>query len=511
MTTLRDVHDFELALVEPVMAILRRGIKVDEERRRGMIAALDAEITPLTEKATTFAVEVLKKAKQIPRETLFREKWVCPCCRGAANKSKQCWSCAGFDVKPTKRDIIMGMGSLEDKSLPKADLEAKYLHPCKVCNGEGKREQWTFNPASHEQVKIMLYGLLKLPRRMRKGKLRSDEEALKELRPFDKSNFIDGLLAIHKASTVRSILQRLSPGSDGRLRTWLNIAGTETGRFSSSETFLLDSTNLQNLPKKVGSLDPKYEVRNCIVPDVGHVLVEADLSQAEARVVAALCKDTDLLTAWEDPDFDVHVWTAAHIFNKPADKVTKRERGLGKVARHALNYGMQWKLFQRNVNSMIEQTGVSINNREAQEIHDAYHTLHPRLQVWWKSVDQQLRHGGALWTPLGRRRIFFGRRQQRDAWLDATHREAIAYVPQSTVADILNRGLLRWWRSHDGKLGKLVLQVHDSVLVEVPKIKKDVATAALRRCLTETITVAGRQLTIPADVSWSADSWGKMR
>jgi DNA polymerase-1 len=518
MTTLRDIHDFELALVEPVMAALQRGIQVDEARRTGMIAALEADIEPLREGVNTVAIDVLKRAKKIPKEALFRERWTCPCCRGAKNKSQHCWTCGGFDCPPTKRDMVLAWEA--DKKLTKAELEER-LPVCRVCGGEGKREQWSFNPASHEQLKIMLYSLLQLPRRMRRGKLRSDEEALKELRPFDKSDFINSMLKINKATTIIQILRRIQPGADGRLRTWLNVAGTETGRFSSSETFLVDSTNLQNMPKRAAALDAKYEVRQCIVPMNGHALIEADLSQAEARVVAALCKDERLLTAWEDPEFDVHRWTAGHIFNKPAVDVMPKERELGKRARHALNYGMQWKLFYRTVNADSDLTGVSITQQEAKDIHDAYHNLHPQLHTWWGDVNNKLRHGGALWTPFGRRRIFFGRRRG-DGWLDDTHREAIAYVPQSTVADLLNRGLLRWWKSHDIRsqpvgelstagLGRFVLQVHDSVLVEAPVTRLPSAKAALKQCLTETLTINDIKLTIPADVTASKDSWGKMR
>lgn len=492
---LQDVHDFELRLVEPVMAILSRGVQIDMERRRGMMAALHAEIGPLSERATTHAVALLQSAKRTPKSHLFRERWVCPCCRGGKAKVQACWGCAGLDKAPSK------------KLLEKAGIT---LEPCKVCGGVGKREDWTFNPSSHEQVKIVLYDLLHLPKRSKHGKLRSDEEALKDLRAFDKTGFIDDLLAIHKASTVRAILERMAPGEDGRLRTWLNIAGTETGRFSSAETFLLTSTNLQNLPKRVASLDEKYEVRNCVVPAPGHVLVEADLSQAEARVVAALCNDQRLLEAWKDADFDVHKWTAAHIFGKSTEDVTSRERQLGKVARHALNYGMQWKLFQRNVNAIADLTGVSIAAPEAQRIHTAYHRLHPELEEWWREVDRQLRYGGALWTPFGRRRIFFGRRAG-DGWLDSTHREAIAYVPQSTVADLLNRGLLRWWRNHDGRLGSVVLQVHDSILLEVPEQFSLSAQRALQAALSESFEIGGLTVSIPSDVSISAESWGRMK
>jgi DNA polymerase I-like protein with 3'-5' exonuclease and polymerase domains len=301
----------------------------------------------------------------------------------------------------------------------------------------------------------------------------------------------------------------MTPGADGRLRTWLNVAGTETGRFSSSETFLEASTNLQNMPKKVAALDPKYDVRDCLVPDAGNVFVEVDLSQAEARIVAALCGDQELLARWNDPMFNVHTWTAARIFKKEEDDVTESEYYIGKRSRHALNYLMGWKHFQRTVNADADVTGVSLTAGRARTIVDAYHALHPRLEEWWRRVARLLDSESTLTTPLGRRRTFFGRRS-KEIWLTDVHKEAIAFVPQSTVADLLNRGLLRWWRRHDDKVGRVILQVHDSILVSVPKARASVAAKLLRACCEEEIDVNGTTLVVPADVSIGEESWARM-
>ena len=282
-----------------------------------------------------------------------------------------------------------------------------------------------------------------------------------------------------------------------------------TGRFSSAESWLEVSTNLQNLPKKQALLDPKYDVRRCVVPPAGYALVEADLSQAEARVVAALCNDKTLLDNWQNPEFDVHKWTASKIFNKSPEDVTKTERFLGKVARHALNYGMGWKTFQGNVNSDSDTTGISISAAEAKRIVKSYHNLHGNLEGWWKRVEHHLGNGGRLNTIFGRRRTFFGRRSA-DQWLDEVHKEAIAFEPQSTIADLLNRGMLRWWNKYDGKFGRLVAQVHDSVLIEVPAAKARGVARLLKKCLEEEITVNDIKLTIPADVSFSTTSWAEV-
>jgi DNA polymerase I-like protein with 3'-5' exonuclease and polymerase domains len=94
--------------------------------------------------------------------------------------------------------------------------------------------------------------------------------------------------------------------------------------------------------------------------------------------------------------------------------------------------------------------------------------------------------------------------------LDEVHKEAIAFEPQSTVADLLNRGMLRWWERYDGKFGRLIAQVHDSVLLEVPTAKVRGVAHLLKKCLEEEIVVNNIKLTIPADVSYSTESWADM-
>jgi len=303
--------------------------------------------------------------------------------------------------------------------------------------------------------------------------------------------------------TMQGILHRIAPGEDGRIRCFLNPAGTETGRMSGSESFLVRSTNLLNMPKKEAAHDARYDVRRCFVPDPGTVFVEADLSGAEAWVSAALAGDDTLLAMLRE-GVDVHKWTAGKIFHKPGADVTPAERVLGKMARHALNYGMQPTTFWRNVNAGADATGVAITQPQARTIHDAYHALHPHLARWWERVDHALRQRGTLTTVFGRRRMFFGRRR---GWLDETHREAIAFEPQSTVADLLNRGLLRWWDSYEGKLGALLLPVYDSMLVQCAAGRVALVRQALERCLREPLTVNGHTFTIPVETKMSAESW----
>ena len=501
---LAELARFELDLVQPCMAITSRGLPVDDAKRRSMLEWLEEEAEPIAKEIEERAIGAIvgdslkgggkARLQKLKKWHLFDVKWTCKCCRGGSKKSQACWSCAGLEKAPSKNVVLM---------------------PCRVCEGEAKGTNLEFNASSTEQIRLLLYEVLRLPKRFRKKTLCVDEDKLKSLVSHDKSGIVTRLLSFGRLDTIQSIFRRIAPGEDGKIRTFLNVAGTETGRLSSSEGFLEVSTNLQNLPKKVAAKSPRYDVRRCIVPLKGYAFVEADLSQAEARVVAALSHDDQLFALWTQ-GVDIHKWTAAQIFNCDEVNVTKDQRFLGKRCRHAFGYGMGVSRFVETVNEDSDLTGVSLHQLEGKRIHKNYHKLTPKLELWWSEVHKKIGFSPSLTTVWGRKRTFFGRRSESTysrgspTWLDPVHKEAIAYVPQSTVADLLNMGMLSWWREWDGKMGELSMQVHDSVLLRVPLAKVAVAARLLRKCLTIPMRISGYDVTIPADVSWSEKSWGEM-
>jgi len=506
-----ELQKFELALAQPCMAITARGLRIDEERRRSMIAVLEEEIAPLHKELQEIVVPLLQeneaKLKKLKKWHLFEEKWCCSCCRGGVKKAAACWSCAGFERSPTKKMLAERF----EPPLSEIQLHDQWLTACKVCNGIGKGSSLVYNPAGVEQTKIVLYDLCKLPKRMLKKKLTIEEDKLKTLVVHDKRGIVVRLLTITKHSTIISILERMKPGEDGRLRTFLNPAGTENARLSSAGGFLEPfSTNLQNLPKREAAKDPKYDVRRCVIPDEGCVFIEGDLSQAEAMVTAYTADDIPLIRRWEHESFDVHKWMASVAFEKDMSEVTKQERNyIGKTVSHAANYGTGAKTYMQAVNGESDTTGFTITLEFAEKALANVHRARPALKRWWRRVDATLRREGSLTSVWGRKRTFFGRRQG-NGWLDHTHKEAIAFEPQSTVADVLNKGLLAWWERFDGRLGLTLLQIHDAVLIQTEKPKRAMAARALRECLTIPMQFGERELTIPVDVSWSAKSWGEM-
>jgi len=351
----------------------------------------------------------------------------------------------------------------------------------------------TIDPFSPKQLMDYVYNEhgVKPVYRLRKkvdGKARTpslDETAIDELLtrviPQEVSDVLRLVLRIRELHKITSVYLKAPLDRDGRLRCSYIITGTETGRISSRETAFHTGTNLQNVPEGIA--------REVVVPDDGMVFVGADLSQAEARIVAYLAGETRL-TALFDRGGDIHRGNAARIFRKPEAAVTPTERYIAKRIIHASNYGM-------GANKFAQVAGVT--KAEAKALLHQYFNTYPRIKVWHLQVADTIKRTRTLTTPLGRTRQFMG------PWGDDLLREAYAFVPQSTVSDLLNDGLIQY--HHEGP-GEIVLQVHDSIVVQVPGPAADLAATKLRQCLTRPVDINGHTCTIPVDIkrgcSWDA-------
>jgi len=311
---------------------------------------------------------------------------------------------------------------------------------------------------------------------------------------------IELLLTGGKVQTVLEIYARIAPAMDGKIRTVPSPVGTETGRFSHSDSWLDPSTNLANLPKKVAKLNPLYAVRDCIVASSGKVLMEIDLSQAEARATAAYARDKDTLELF-DSGQDIHKYTATRVFGCAMDEVDFAKRHIGKMCRHALNYGMGWTEFKEQVNKDADLTGVAVSAAEAKEIVDAYRTDNPLLLAWWDKVYRQVLRTNKLTNCFGRERIFIAPNPRPT--------DINAYLPQSTIADLCNEGMVRIYDELDPQLVQVVMTLHDAVICEVAVNDVAVAVRELRRCMSIPICIEGITLVIPSDVS-VGDCWGEM-
>ncbi len=276
----------------------------------------------------------------------------------------------------------------------------------------------------------------------------------------------------------------LSPGS--RLKTSYGI--TETGRLSSKSRHDGLGTNLQNQPA---------EVKCLFQAQPGWELSESDLSQAEARAVAHLSKCQTMIDEFARDGGDVFTLIGSWVFNKPQPDVTKGERQLCKKASHGSHYGMGIRTFAENI-------GVSMPR--AKTIQEKYFQAFPEIRLWQEGVRSQLNQTSRLATPLGRVRMFTGRKPLASGGHE-TYKEALASVPQSMVGDALNQGLVKLGHGIDelnarsgGLVAEIWLQVHDSVLCHYRKDLRATMVDLVKECFSDPIIVHGKPLSIPIEI-----------
>lgn len=368
---------------------------------------------------------------------------------------------------------------------------------------------------SPTQLKTLFYGSMRIKeikKRNANGVYSStvDEKALQKIAlNFYARPLVAFILRMRELNKKITWLEtQIDP--DGRMRANLNIAGTKTGRLSSSENDFGTGTNLQNIDTTL---------RYPFIADPQQILVNVDLEQADARNVGAIiwdvfferygkeeagryldaCESGDLHTrvcsmAWREFD-----WTGDLKADRAiADQPSYREmsyRDLAKRLGHGTNY-----LGTPRTMAAHTQTEVSIIDNFQKRYFEAF----PLIQKWHEWTIEQLHTLGYLTTLYGRRRHFFGRAS--DA---TTHREAIAYSPQSMTGHQIDMGLVNVWRNKPE--AEILMQVHDSVLIQVPWRDSDRHIREVLDLLRfEIELVGGRRFAVPleAQVGWN---WGKAK
>ena len=367
------------------------------------------------------------------------------------------------------------------------------------------------NWSSPTQLKHFFYDVLQLkPVRKRNAQgifaPTVNREALEKLQSYLSAEpFCIRLMLLRDLQKKRQFLEtEIDP--DGRIRTSINLAGTDTGRFASAFSVMGTGTNLQNVDRSL---------RSVMVPDEGMVFVNYDLEQADSRNVGAncwqwfyeshgpefagayldACESADLHTtvcrlAW--PEFE---WGEDVKANRAlADRIFYRQdsyRQASKKLGHGTNYYGQAP--QMALQTKIDRAIVELFQKK-------YFGAFPCIKSGHEYVKRTLRETNSLTTFMGRRRTFWGRAND-----EATLRKAIAYCGQSPTADEMNKGLLNLYRT--GQF-ELLIQVHDSILTQVPEDSLDklvpLGASALRVPVT---LVGGREFFVPveAKVGWN---WG---
>ena len=255
---------------------------------------------------------------------------------------------------------------------------------------------------------------------------------------------------------------RLDPVT-GRLHTTFNQLVAATGRLSSS------SPNLQNIPVRT---DLGQEIRACFVAEEGHKLLVADYSQIELRLMASLSQEPALLEAYHRGE-DVHRVTAAAVAGIPVEEVTKRQRERAKATNFGIMYGL-------SAFGLSEQ--VDIPRDEAQAFIDAYFARYPRVKEFRERVIAQAAQDGYVTTLFGRRRAVPELRSSNFRTRSLGERLAVNTILQGTAADIIKVAMVAVSREleRSGLRSRLVLQVHDELVLECPDDELDVCAPLLR-------------------------------
>lgn len=360
------------------------------------------------------------------------------------------------------------------------------------------------NPASPKSLKQYFYGTLGLhPYTKRKtGAVTVDEEALKRIAKKGVPA-ADTLLKIRKSSKLQGTYFEMQFDTDDRVRCSMNPVGTAFGRLSSSQTVRDTGGNFQNMP-------PKF--KKYLVADEGYLMFEKDLAKAENVCVAYMGPEPTMIRAFEQ-DIDLHKQTAGLIFNKPIEQVSKEkgsstigngegsERDWGKKANHAFNYAFGYRAFSQ----LYE-----LPETEAKWIYTCYHSAYPGVSHnYWPLIQSMLRQGRKIKNPFGRIITLL------DRWGDELFKQGYAALPQSTIADKMNRqGLLFLTRNSHKFQGLEILNcVHDSVVCQVPlSLGWDTIAAyilALKESLETPIEFMGRSFVVKADLKVGY-AWGEL-
>lgn len=361
------------------------------------------------------------------------------------------------------------------------------------------RLERTVNPRSPKQVQTALKELgLKLPTKRKKGSDEesetSDKKALVKLRKkYPKEPVLPALIGLSAANKQLSSYVNFSYDNQNmKVYYQLDGCGTETGRWAGYNSGWGDGFNPQTVPKNV---------RNCFIAEPGKTLIQIDLAQAESRYVAWESPEPKLMQMLSDGE-DVHKYVAGRIFKKPAEIVSKQERQLGKKAGHAANYSVGPRTFAE---ACLVEMNHYIDESEAKYIIETYFDVFPGIRSRQVNIRKEVSTKRCLRTPIGRERYFYGRMD------DSTFREAYAYCPQSTIPDITNHLMLKFWENREYLDVEFLLQVHDSLLLQAPpeRVGEIAELAKDLKAWHPKIVLAGGELLIPVEVE-VGERWGSM-
>jgi DNA polymerase-1 len=326
-----------------------------------------------------------------------------------------------------------------------------------------------FNLASPKQLGLVLFDKLKLvekPKKTKTGQYSTAEDVLSSL--AKNHSIIADILnwrSIQKllSTYVIALPDEINPKT-GRVHTVYNQAVAATGRLSSN------APNLQNIPIRT---ERGQQVRKAFIPrDENHVLLAADYSQIELRIIAALSKDPSMVAAFQNNE-DIHATTAAKVFGVPLEEVTRTQRSNAKTVNFGIIYGV-------SAFGLSQQTDLS--RSESKELIDTYYESYPKLKAYMSSQIDFARDNGYVATVLGRRRYLKDILSQNTIVRGAAERNAVNAPIQGSAADIIKIAMINIHKrleTGDWK-AKMLLQVHDELVFDVPRTEVESLSAMVK-------------------------------
>jgi len=383
------------------------------------------------------------------------------------------------------------------------------------------REQWfievlghPLNPRSPKQMKELFYeDLRQKPIFSRKtGQITLDDEALKKigvreplLKPFIRRIAEHRSLGVFLSTFVSAPL-----GQDGRLHCSYNIAGTETFRLSSSEDAFGSGLNLQNIPEggPESEADPDSlhlpNIRKLFIPDPGYTFFDGDLDRADLQVVAWEAEDADLKAALR-AGLDMHLHSARAVYDLPITDDELREDHPNYKETKAKYYAQRQNVRQvvhatnyvGSARTVAAQFGLTVH--EVEKFQSKWFALHPGIKAWHLRVIHDLQTRRFVQNRFGYRRYYFDR-------IDSVVPEAVAWIPQSTVARYINGIWLGVYRNLPSI--QVLMQVHDSLNGQVPTHMKAPLLKAMAGLAAQVVVPYDDPLVIPFRIKTSEVSWG---
>ena len=335
-----------------------------------------------------------------------------------------------------------------------------------------------FNLASPKQLGPILFEKLKLvdkPKKTKTGQYSTAEDVLSYLAKDHK--IVADILewrSINKLQStyVKALPEEINPKTR-RVHTVYNQAVAATGRLSSNQP------NLQNIPIRT---ERGQQVRKAFIPrDENHVLLAADYSQIELRIIAALSQDPAMVEAFQKGE-DIHAATAAKVFGVALENVTREQRSNAKTVNFGIVYGV-------SAFGLSQQT--NLNRSEAKELIDAYYLTYPKLKAYMNEQVDFARENGFVETVLGRRRYLKDINSQNAVVRGAAERNAVNAPIQGSAADIIKLAMIkihRRMKSEDWK-SKMLLQVHDELVFDVPKVEVGALTKMVKEEMENAFTL----------------------